>query len=118
MSEVQSRRSVAHSLEAAIKNSCYFAGTMVMTQLLCGMVILFAVPSSWLESADWQVLPGMRRLALLILASCSALPLLLSFLCLLAPGFDGLRRNKVRWEILGAVIGFLSIGVFVWPGIF
>jgi hypothetical protein len=117
MTEPQSHRTLAHTLEVAIKNSTYFAGTMVMTQLLCGMVILFAVPTSWLEQADWQVLPGLRRIALLIIASCSALPLLLSLFCLVAPGFDGLRRNKVRWEIVGAVIGFVSIGCFVWPGI-
>lgn len=117
MSEPQSHRTLAHTLEAAIKNSSYFAGTLVMTQLLSGMVILFAIPTSWLSHADWQVLPGMRRLALLILASCSSLPLLLSLFCLVAPGFDGLRRNKVRWELVGALLGFISVALFVWPGI-
>ena len=103
-------------LYLASSNSLVFSVTMLVSLLLFGMIVLFVVPTQWLEERQWQVMPALHSLFYMFGISIIFYPVSLLFQLMIAGMVQEFK--KYTWQMEFAGLSFaLILGVcFFWPG--
>ena len=100
----------------ASSNSLVFSLTMFFGLLIYGLMVLFIVPTAWLEEKNWQVVSSLNALLYLFIVSVVFFPVSLLFQLMVGGLVQDFKKYTWQMELAGLCIALLMALLFYWPG--
>jgi len=100
----------------ASSNSLVLSLTMLVALLIYGLMVLFVVPTTWLEQRNWQVVASLNALLYMFVVSIIFFPISLVFQLMIGGLVQDFKKCTWQMELAGLCFALIMGILFYWPG--